>query len=68
MATSANFGNMFSMAGASSFLPFLPMLPSQVLLINLLTDFPEMTVATDCVDSELVEKPCHWTSSSSETL
>jgi len=60
MATSANFGNMFSMAGASLFLPFLPMLPSQILLTNLLTDFPEMTIATDCVDPELVEKPRRW--------
>ena len=47
MATSANFGNMFSMAGASLFLPFLPLLPKQVLLMNLLTDLPEMTIATD---------------------
>jgi Mg2+-importing ATPase len=60
MATSANFGNMFSMAGASLFLPFLPMLPSQILLTNLLTDFPEMTIATDRVDPELVEKPRRW--------
>jgi Mg2+-importing ATPase len=60
MATSANFGNMFSMAGASLFLPFLPMLPSQILITNLLTDFPEMTIATDSVDRELVEKPRHW--------
>ena len=60
MATSANFGNMFSMAGASLFLPFLPMLPSQILLTNLLTDFPEMTIATDRVDAELVEKPRRW--------
>ncbi|HUL31890.1 MAG TPA: magnesium-translocating P-type ATPase [Thermodesulfobacteriota bacterium] len=60
MATSANFGNMFSMAGASLFLPFLPMLPSQILLTNLLTDFPEMTIATDSVDPELVEKPRRW--------
>jgi len=60
MATSANFGNMFSMAGASLFLPFLPMLPSQILLTNLLTDFPEMTIATDRVDPEFVEKPRRW--------
>jgi Mg2+-importing ATPase len=57
MATSANFGNMFSMAGISLFLPFLPLLPSQILLTNLLTDFPEMTIATDRVDKELVNKP-----------
>lgn len=60
MPTSANFGNMFSMAGVSLFLPFLPMLPSQILLTNLLTDFPEMTIATDRVDRELVEKPRRW--------
>jgi Mg2+-importing ATPase len=60
MATSANFGNMFSVAGASLFLPFLPMLPKQILLTNLLTDFPEMTIATDDVDRELVEKPRKW--------
>jgi Mg2+-importing ATPase len=60
MATSANFGNMFSMAGASLLLPFLPLLPKQILLTNLLTDFPEMTIATDNVDKELVEKPRRW--------
>jgi P-type Mg2+ transporter len=57
MATSANFGNMFSMAGISLFIPFLPLLPSQILLTNLLTDFPEITIATDRVDRELVAKP-----------
>jgi Mg2+-importing ATPase len=60
MATSANFGNMFSMAGASLFLPFLPLLPKQVLLLNLMTDFPEMTIATDSVDAEMVQKPRRW--------
>jgi Mg2+-importing ATPase len=60
MATSANFGNMFSMAGASLFLSFLPLLPKQVLLTNLFTDFPEMTIATDNVDSEAVDKPRRW--------
>jgi Mg2+-importing ATPase len=60
MATSANFGNMFSMAGASLFLSFLPLLPKQVLLTNLFTDFPEMTIATDNVDREAVEKPRRW--------
>lgn len=54
MATSANFGNMFSMAGVSLFLPFLPLLPKQILLTNLLTDFPEMTIATDSVDAEMI--------------
>ncbi|MGN6614630.1 MAG: magnesium-translocating P-type ATPase [Candidatus Nitrosocosmicus sp.] len=57
MATSANFGNMFSMAGASLFLPFLPLLPKQILLLNLMTDMPEMTISTDNVDAEIVEKP-----------
>ncbi len=60
MATSANFGNMFSMAGASLFLSFLPLLPKQILLTNLLTDLPEMTIATDSVDRELVEQPRRW--------
>jgi len=60
MASSANFGNMFSMAGASLFLSFLPLLPKQILLTNLLTDFPEMTIATDSVDPEMVEKPRRW--------
>ncbi len=60
MATSANFGNMFSMAGSSLFLPFLPLLPKQILLTNLLTDFPEMSIATDSVDEEVVEKPVRW--------
>ncbi len=60
MATSANFGNMFSMAGASLFLPYLPLLPGQVLLTNLMTDFPEMNIATDSVDQEMKEKPRRW--------
>jgi P-type Mg2+ transporter len=60
MATSANFGNMFSMAGVSLFLPFLPLLPKQILLTNLMTDFPEMTIATDAVDIEMVEEPRRW--------
>ena len=60
MATSANFGNMFSMAGASLFLPFLPLLPKQILLMNLMTDMPEMTISTDNVDIETVEKPRRW--------
>ena len=60
MATSANFGNMFSMAGASVILPFLPLLPSQILLMNLLTDLPEMTIATDSVDEELLRTPQRW--------
>src|SRR5207244_11625357 len=60
IATSANFGNMFSMAGASLFLPFLPLLPKQILLTNLMTDFPEMTIATDRVDVEMVDHPRRW--------
>jgi len=60
MATSANFGNMFSMAIASIFLPFLPMLPMQILLINFLTDLPEMTIASDNVDPEQSQRPQHW--------
>jgi len=60
MATSANFGNMFSMAGASLFLPFLPLLPKQILLMNLLTDLPEMTIASDTVDPELIDRPRRW--------
>jgi Mg2+-importing ATPase len=60
MATSANFGNMFSMAGASLFLPFLPLLPKQILLVNLMTDLPEMAISTDSIDSELLEKPHKW--------
>jgi Mg2+-importing ATPase len=60
MATSANFGNMFSMAGASLFLPFLPLLPKQILFLNLLTDLPEMTISTDNVDPEIVERPRRW--------
>ena len=60
MATSANFGNMFSMAGASLFLSFLPLLPKQVLMTNLMTDFPEMAIATDSVDAESVDLPRRW--------
>jgi Mg2+-importing ATPase len=60
MATSANFGNMFSMAGVSLLLPFLPLLPKQILLTNLLTDVPEMAIATDTVDDEMVDYPRRW--------
>jgi Mg2+-importing ATPase len=60
MATSANFGNMFSMAGASLFLPFLPLLPKQILLVNLLTDLPELTIATDRVDADWIDRPRRW--------
>ena len=60
MATSANFGTMFSMAGASLLLSFLPLLPKQILLTNLMTDFPELTIATDHVDKEMVDRPRRW--------
>ena len=60
MATSANFGNMFSMAGASLFLPFLPLVPKQVLLTNMLTDLPEMAIASDNVDPEAIARPRRW--------
>lgn len=60
MTTSANFGNMFSMAGAALFLPFLPLLPKQILLNNFLTDFPAMAIATDSVDQEQLQKPQVW--------
>jgi Mg2+-importing ATPase len=58
--TSANFGNMFSMAGASLFLPFLPLLAKQILLNNFLSDFPGMTIAADNVDAEWVQRPRRW--------
>ncbi len=60
MTTSANFGNMFSMAGASLFLPFLPMLPMQILLTNFLTDLPAMAISGDNVDDDLVLRPHRW--------
>lgn len=60
VATSANFGNMFSMAGASIFLKFLPLLPKQILLTNLLTDFPSLQIASDSVDEAWLEKPVKW--------
>lgn len=57
---SANFGNMFSMAGASLFLPFLPLLAKQILLNNFLSDFPAIAIAGDNVDDEWVETPHRW--------
>ncbi len=60
MATSANFGNMFSMAGASLFLSFLPLLPRQILLTNLMTDFPETTISTDQSIMKWLSKPRRW--------
>ncbi|HVO70831.1 MAG TPA: magnesium-translocating P-type ATPase [Aggregatilineaceae bacterium] len=58
--TSANFGNMFSMAGASILLPFLPMTATQILLNNFLSDLPALTIADDNVDPELVAIPHRW--------
>ena len=60
MAMSSNFGNMFSMAGATLILPFLPMLPVQILLNNLLYAVSEMPIPMDEVDSEITERPEHW--------
>jgi Mg2+-importing ATPase len=60
MATSSNFGNMFSAAGASLFLGFLPMLPSQILLNNLLYDVGQLAIPTDAVDAEVVARPTAW--------
>jgi P-type Mg2+ transporter len=60
MGTSSNFGNMFSAGGASLILSFLPMLPTQILLNNLLYDGSEMTIPTDNVDEEQLQRPAHW--------
>jgi Mg2+-importing ATPase len=60
MAASSNFGNMFSVVGASAFLPFLPMLPIQVLTNNLLYDFSQTSIPTDAVDAEWLTKPRKW--------
>ncbi len=60
MGTSSNFGNMFSMAGGVLFLPFLPMLPVQILLNNLLYDVSETAIPLDDVDEEMIERPRHW--------
>ncbi len=60
MATSSNFGNMFSMAAASIFLPFLPMLPTQILLNNFLYDFSQVTIPSDNVDETYMLKPHRW--------
>ncbi len=60
MGTSSNFGNMFSMAGGVLFLPFLPMLPTQILLNNLLYDFSETTIPLDNVSDAMVAKPRRW--------
>jgi Mg2+-importing ATPase len=60
MGTSSNFGNMFSMAAASLFLPFLPMLPSQILLNNFLYDVSQVSIPRDNVDSAVVQRPKRW--------
>lgn len=60
VTTSANFGNMVSMGGATLLLPFLPLLPRQVLLLNFLSDIPGMTIAGDGVDDELLAGPTRW--------
>jgi Mg2+-importing ATPase len=60
MAASSNFGNMLSVVGASAFLPFLPMLPIQVLTNNLLYDFSQTTIPTDEVDADWLTKPRKW--------
>jgi Mg2+-importing ATPase len=60
MGTSSNFGNVFSMAGAALFLPFLPMLPTQILLNNFLYDLAQITIPTDNVDNTYLIKPQRW--------
>ena len=60
MGTSSNFGNMFSMAGAYIFLPFLPMLPTQILLNTFLYDLSQLTIPTDNVDASYIKKPQRW--------
>ena len=60
MTTSANFGNMLSMAVAATVLPFLPLLAGQILMVNLLTDLPGTTIATDSVDRSQLTRPQSW--------
>src|SRR6202041_2105680 len=60
MGASSNFGNMFSVLGASAFLPYLPMEPLQVLTNNLLYDFSQVPIPTDAVDDEQVARPRPW--------
>ena len=60
MCSSSNFGNMFSMTGGSMFLPFLPMLPIQILLNNFLYDLSQIAIPTDSVDKEYLRKPRPW--------
>jgi len=63
MTASSNFGNMFSMLGASAFLPFLPMLPVQLLVQNLLYDFSQTSIPWDRMDEEFLESPKKWDAS-----
>ncbi len=60
ITTSANFGNMFSLAGISLIIPFFPLLPKQVLLLNFLSDIPALFIASDKVDEEMLLKPKKW--------
>lgn len=60
VTTSANFGNMFSVAGISLILNFFPLLPKQILLLNFLTDFPALSLSGDSVDEEMVQTPRKW--------
>jgi Mg2+-importing ATPase len=60
VSASANFGNMFSMAGASLFTTFIPLLPKQVLLMNVVSDIPALAIAGDRVDPELIQRPLRW--------
>lgn len=60
VTTSANFGNMFSVAGISLILPFFPLLPKQILLLNFLTDFPALALSGDAVDAEMLKAPQKW--------
>jgi Mg2+-importing ATPase len=60
MGASSNFGNMFSVLGASAFLPFIPMAPIQILTNNMLYDFSQVPIPTDAVDGELVARPRPW--------
>ena len=60
MGTSSNFGNMLSMASGVLFLPFLPMLPVQILLNNLLYDLSEITIPMDRVDEDMIRRPRRW--------
>ncbi len=58
--TSANSGNMFSLAGISLFLPWLSLLPKQILALNFISDVPALTIASDCVDDEQLNRPKRW--------